>query len=1044
MTPFSDAQHFYDSALNYFNEQKYQEAEKEIKQALSIDSTSKDFNILYAQILTSLRNWEEAEIKLIAAKIPESDLVNFYNSWGNDLFTVNKDYAGAEVKYRKAIEYNPDSFINYRNLGLALSQQKKSEEAMNAFKKSIEISEKLNEKYGDAYESLSIELGKNGKWDEAEQQILGSNAPNKNISSFYNTWGNDLFNVSKDYVAAGVKYGKAIEYNPDSFIDYRNLGLALSQQKKPAEAMDAFKKAIEISEKLNEKYGDAYESLSIELGKNGKWEEAEQRILGSNPLNKSLASFYNSWGNDLFNVSKDYVAAEVKYGKAIEYNPYSFINYRNLGLALSQQKKSEEAMDAFKKSIEISEKLNEKYGDAYESLSIELGKNGKWQEAEQQILGSNPLNKSLSSFYNTWGNDLFTVNKDYAGAEVKYRKAIEYNPDSFIDYRNLGLALSQQKKPADAIENFRLAADIYRKVVKSSNTKLDNQDEYLDALNDWGLILLEQNKLDEAKQKFEECILANPKYVFAYENLGFIAHKEKKYDEAITYLNQSLQITPNSTWALFKKGLIYGEKKQYENAIANYEKVLEIDDSDAFAQHNIANIYWSLGLYDKGREKWGDTVRLYKKWVFQKRNIEADQNFYFYYGGILNENFGLTEAAKSIYKIGLEADRENYNILIALGNLCKKMSEEDEGNKAELLWQSREYFIRARTVIEKKILKEENTEVSLLRDLTQLLLDTNDFRFATIFLYNEKDKTLPLKKKFPELLALLEEKDPDSASIKALIGVYYSRIEDYKKATEYFKQSLNYNEDDFSIWSNLAETYLNQDLFENAYKEYSKILRKVPCHIESLIGLGECCIRFGEKGDSDFYELAIKHFNKALDLSRTGEGSKFLHNKEKAAVLYSRGFSLIQIYEGTKNNSNILLQKALFDFKESYNLDKDKYKSKIAYDKVKQRLSLLSTHRITEKFGPGFIFLLSLFVFICIQILFLKSFFFKERIIDLGSYSLFTFGTLVFMIAALYLPNVLKLKVAGIELEKSSIDLISISGNLGISRDTGSSSSISS
>jgi len=48
------------------------------------------------------------------------------------------------------------------------------------------------------------------------------------------------------------------------------------------------------------------------------------------------------------------------------------------------------------------------------------------------------------------------------------------------------------------------------------------------------------------------------------------------------------------------------------------------------------------------------------------------------------------------------------------------------------------------------------------------------------------------------------------------------------------------------------------------------------------------------------------------------------------------------------------------------------------------------------------------------------------------------------MIAALYLPNVLKLKVAGIELEKSSIDLISISGNLGISRDTGSSSSISS
>src|SRR5206468_4109733 len=157
-------------------------------------------------------------------------------------------------------EYNPESFVDYRNIGLTLSAQKKTIEAIDAFKKSIEVSEKLNlnEKYNEAYVSLSMELGKNGKWQEAEQEILKENIPNSDLSSFYNEWGNDLYNASKDYTTAEAKFRKAIEYNPESFVDYRNIGLTLSAQKKTIEAIDAFKKSIEVSEKLNlnEKYNE--------------------------------------------------------------------------------------------------------------------------------------------------------------------------------------------------------------------------------------------------------------------------------------------------------------------------------------------------------------------------------------------------------------------------------------------------------------------------------------------------------------------------------------------------------------------------------------------------------------------------------------------------------------------------------------------------------------------------------------------------------------------------------------------------------------------
>jgi hypothetical protein len=49
-------------------------------------------------------------------------------------------------------------------------------------------------------------------------------------------------------------------------------------------------------------------------------------------------------------------------------------------------------------------------------------------------------------------------------------------------------------------------------------------------------------------------------------------------------------------------------------------------------------------------------------------------------------------------------------------------------------------------------------------------------------------------------------------------------------------------------------------------------------------------------------------------------------------------------------------------------------------------------------------------------------------------YSLLTFGSLLFMVAGLYLPQLLKLKVGGIELEKSSLDQSTPAGPIGIRR----------
>jgi hypothetical protein len=54
--------------------------------------------------------------------------------------------------------------------------------------------------------------------------------------------------------------------------------------------------------------------------------------------------------------------------------------------------------------------------------------------------------------------------------------------------------------------------------------------------------------------------------------------------------------------------------------------------------------------------------------------------------------------------------------------------------------------------------------------------------------------------------------------------------------------------------------------------------------------------------------------------------------------------------------------------------------------------------------------------------------------IEIGYYSILTFGSLLFMVVGLYLPQVLKLSVGPIAMEKISVDQAQAGGTLGISK----------
>jgi len=80
--------------------------------------------------------------------------------------------------------------------------------------------------------------------------------------------------------------------------------------------------------------------------------------------------------------------------------------------------------------------------------------------------------------------------------------------------------------------------------------------------------------------------------------------------------------------------------------------------------------------------------------------------------------------------------------------------------------------------------------------------------------------------------------------------------------------------------------------------------------------------------------------------------------------------------------------------------------------------------------GQGTILFVSGFVFLLTQISFLVTGKLSDPRYDVPV----TFGSIILMIAGFYLPRLLKLKVAGIELEKSSVDQVTSSGSIEISK----------
>jgi Flp pilus assembly protein TadD len=213
------------------------------------------------------------------------------------------------------------------------------------------------------------------------------------------------------------------------------------------------------------------------------------------------------------------------WSDAVSKAPLSPRAHNNLGLALMDQKRLEEAMGQFSEALRI----YPDHAEARNNLGIALLRMGRHKEAVRHLSEALRIQPDMPDAHNNLGFVLM----DQGRVEESIRhflKALQIQPYMSDAHFNLGTALKRQGRIKQAMHHFRKALQI--------------QPDHADAHNNLGIALAEQRRHDEAIRHFYEALRVRPNMAEAHNNLGLALAHRGSLMKAIGHFYEAVRINP--------------------------------------------------------------------------------------------------------------------------------------------------------------------------------------------------------------------------------------------------------------------------------------------------------------------------------------------------------------------------------------------------------------------------------------------------------------------------------------------------------------------
>ncbi len=250
-----------------------------------------------------------------------------------------------------------------------------------------------------------------------------------------------------------------------------------------------------------------------------------------------------------------YTDIETLWRDTLVKTPNAFLAYNNLGLLLKNQGHIEEAMEFYRKAVQI----NPNFAEAQANIGFVLADKGRFDEAIKY-----------------------------------YRKAIQIDPTFADALTGLGVALSAKGRLDEAIK------DHYKAIQINPNNS--------NALYNLGITLAARGRFDEAIKYYRKAIQINPNDSDALYNLGNALAAKGRLDEAIENYRQAIQINPKKPETFLHLGMTLCQLGRTREAVSQYREALKLNPNLIVVLNNLA---WLLATSPDGDLRNGpEAVRL--------------------------------------------------------------------------------------------------------------------------------------------------------------------------------------------------------------------------------------------------------------------------------------------------------------------------------------------------------------------------------------------------------------------------------------------------
>lgn len=276
--------------------------------------------------------------------------------------------------------------------------------------------------------------------------------------------------------------------------------------------------------------------------------------------------------------------AETRLRAATEADPQKAVYHGNLGSALKEQSRLDDAAASYRQALAI----EPDYQPALANLGLTLiaaGQPGLAIEVFQRLLGLDPANAEAHFGL----GDAFAAAGKPAPAVQSYQEAIRLRPDYLAALNNLGNLLVEQAAFGDAYAALdracRLAPADARVFVNLGNARSAG------------------GRYGPAAEAYREALRLDPDSIPALANLAALSRRSGAEDAALALLDRLHALEPGRAESHADLALVHETRGRDAEAKAAADRALELDPGNASAMRTLARLDYGAGDFAEARRR---------------------------------------------------------------------------------------------------------------------------------------------------------------------------------------------------------------------------------------------------------------------------------------------------------------------------------------------------------------------------------------------------------------------------------------------------------